>query len=56
MASSTDPSAAVDDEVRRLYEQYQSADTDEERRGILLEMGELDGRRHSDIYAALESE
>lgn len=56
MASSTDPSAAVDDEVRRLYERYQSAETDEERHEILLEMGELDGRRHSEIYAALETE
>ncbi|WP_198667829.1 hypothetical protein [Saliphagus sp. LR7] len=55
MASGTEPSTA-DDEVRRLYERYQPADTDEERHKILLEMGELDGRRHSDIYAALESE
>ena len=56
MASSTDSSAAVDEEVRRLYERYQSAESDEERHEIALEMGELDGHRHVDIYAALEDE
>ena len=56
MASSTDSSTAVDEEVRRLYEQYQSAETDEERHEIALEMGKLDGRRHAEIYAALETE
>lgn len=56
MASSTDPSSAVDDAVRELYERYQAAETDEERREIALEMGKLDGRRHADIYAALETE
>ncbi|ATW89884.1 hypothetical protein halTADL_3182 [Halohasta litchfieldiae] len=56
MASSTDSSTAVDEEVRRLYERYQSADSDKERREIALEMGQLDGRRHADIYAALEDE
>lgn len=56
MASSTDSSSAVDEEVRRLYERYQSAESDEERHEIALEMGELDGRRHADIYAALEDE
>ena len=56
MASSTDSSTAVDDEVRQLYERYQAAESDEERREIALEMGELDGRRHADIYAALEDE
>lgn len=56
MASGTDSSTATDDEVRRLYERYQSADSDEERREIALEMGELDGRRHEAIYAALETE
>jgi hypothetical protein len=55
MASSTD-SSAVDEEVRRLYERYRSAENDEERREIALEMGALDGRRHADIYAALEDE
>jgi len=47
---------AVDAEVRRLYEQYQAAETDAERRKIALEMGALDGRRHAEIYAALEDE
>jgi hypothetical protein len=56
MASSTDSSAAVDEEVRRLYERYQAADSDEERHVIALEMGKLDGRRHAEIYAALEDE
>ncbi|MFC6942719.1 hypothetical protein ACFQE8_22630 [Salinirubellus sp. GCM10025818] len=56
MASSTDSSATVDDEVRQLYERYQAAETDEERHAIALEMGKLDGRRHAEIYAALEDE
>jgi hypothetical protein len=56
MASSTDSSEAVDDEVRQLYERYQAAETDEERHEIALEMGKLDGRRHAEIYAALENE
>ncbi|WP_171052426.1 hypothetical protein [Haloterrigena sp. H1] len=56
MASSTDSSATVDEEARRLYERYQSAESDEERHEIALEMGKLDGRRHADIYAALEDE
>lgn len=56
MVSGTDSSTTVDDEVRRLYERYQAAESDEERREIALEMGELDGRRHAEIYAALESE
>jgi len=56
MASSTDSSSPVDEEVRRLYDRYQSAETEEERREIALEMGELDGQRHADIYAALEKE
>ena len=56
MASSTDSSEPDGDEVRRLYERYRAAETDEERRAIALEMGELDGRRHADIYAALEDE
>jgi hypothetical protein len=56
MASSTDSSTAVNEEVRRLYERYQSAESDEERHEIALEMGKLDGRRHADIYVALEDE
>ncbi|WP_136717363.1 hypothetical protein [Halorientalis salina] len=56
MASSTDSSSPVDEEVRRLYERYQSAESNEERREIVLEMGKLDGQRHADIYAALEKE
>ena len=56
MASSTDFSATVDEEVRRLYERYQAAESDAERHQIALEMGELDGRRHAEIYAALEDE
>jgi hypothetical protein len=56
MASGTDTSDAVDEEIRRLYERYQSAESDEERREVALEMGALDGRRHADIYAALEDE
>ncbi len=56
MASSTDSSAAIDDEVRQLYERYQAAESEDERRKIALEMGKLDGRRHADIYAALENE
>lgn len=56
MASSTDSSTPVDDEVRRLYERYQSAESDAERREIALEMGALDGRRHAAIYERLENE
>lgn len=56
MASSTDSSEVVDEEVRRLYERYRAAESDEERHKIALEMGELDGHRHADIYAALETE
>ena len=56
MASSTDSSSAIDDEVRQLYERYQAAESDAERREIALEMGKLDGRRHSEIYEALENE
>ena len=44
------------EEVRRLYERYQAAESDAERREIALEMGKLDGRRHAEIYAALEDE
>jgi hypothetical protein len=56
MASSTDSSTEDNEDVRRLYERYQSAKSDEERHEIVLEMGKLDGRRHADIYAALETE
>jgi len=56
MASSTDCSTAVDDEVRQLYERYQAAESDAERRVIALKMGELEGHRHAEIYAALEDE
>ena len=56
MASSTDPSTTVDDDVRQLCERYQAAESDAERREIALEMGKLDGRRHAEIYAALEDE
>ena len=56
MASSSDSSTPVDDEVRRLYERYQSATSDAERREIALEMGALDGRRHATIYERLEDE
>jgi len=56
MASSTDSSSTVDEEVRQLYERYRAAESDAERREIALEMGTLDGRRHAEIYAALENE
>jgi len=56
MAPSTDSSATVDREVQQLYERYHAAETDEERHEIVLEMGELDVRRHAEIYAALETE
>ena len=56
MASSVESSTKPDDEVRELYERYQSATTDEERHEIALEMGQLDAERHADIYAALETE
>ncbi|MFC3959299.1 hypothetical protein [Halovivax cerinus] len=56
MTFDSDSTSAIDDDVRRLYEQYQAAETDEERREIALEMGKLDGRRHADIYEALEDE
>ncbi|MFC6993192.1 hypothetical protein ACFQH3_19325 [Haladaptatus sp. GCM10025707] len=54
MPSSTDSSSAVDEVVRRLYKQYKAAKSDEERREIALKMGNLDGKRNADIYAALE--
>jgi hypothetical protein len=37
MASSIDSSTTVDDEVRQLYERYQAAESDAERREIALE-------------------
>ena len=55
MASSPD-STVVDGEVRRLYERYQAAESDAERRTIALKMGKLDRRRHAEIYEALENE
>jgi hypothetical protein len=42
--------------IRWLYERYQAAESDAERHEIALEMGELDGRRNAEIYAALEDE
>ena len=56
MASSTDSSTTADDEVRQLYERYQAAESDAERREIALQMGKLDGCRHAEIYDALEDE
>ncbi|WP_435361944.1 hypothetical protein [Haloarchaeobius sp. DFWS5] len=56
MASSTDYPSPVDEEVRQLYERYQAADNAEDRHEILLEIGALDGRRHEEIYDALEDE
>jgi len=56
VTSDNDSSATVDKEVRRLYEAYQAAESDAERHEIALEMGKLDGRRHADVYAALEDE
>jgi len=56
MASSTDSTAPVDDELRRLYERFRSAETDEERRAVALEMGALDRQRHAEIYERLETE
>jgi len=56
MASSSDSSTATDDELRRLYERYRAAESDAERHDIALEIGKLDGRRHADVYDALEDE
>lgn len=56
MASDADSSEVVDEEVRQLYERYQTAESDDERREIAIEMGKLDGRRHAEIYSALENE
>ena len=56
MGYSTDSATVVDDAVRQLYERYQVAESDAERRVIALEMGALDGRRHTEMYAALEDE
>ncbi|ADJ16645.1 hypothetical protein [Halalkalicoccus jeotgali] len=42
--------------IRKLYERYQAAESNAERREIALETGKLDGRRHTEIYAALENE
>jgi hypothetical protein len=56
MASSSDSSTATDEAIRRLYERYGAAESDAERHEIALEMGELDGRHHADIYDALEDE
>ncbi|OAQ51298.1 hypothetical protein HTG_17325 [Natrinema mahii] len=54
--TSDSSSGSVDDEVRQLYERYLAAESDAECREIALEMGDLDGRRHAEIYAALEDE
>ncbi|MFC5133802.1 MULTISPECIES: hypothetical protein [Haloferacaceae] len=56
MVSSTDSSKPVDDELRRPYERYRSAEIDEERREIAPETGALDGRRNAEIYDRLEDE
>ena len=56
MASSTDSSRGIDDDVRRLYERYRATDCEEERHQIALEMGKLDGDRHEEFYEALENE
>ncbi|WP_264373498.1 hypothetical protein [Natronorubrum aibiense] len=40
MASSTDSSTAVDEEVRRLYEQYQAAESDKKHHDLAFEMRE----------------
>jgi hypothetical protein len=56
MASSSESSDTVADEIRQLRERYKAAETDEERHEIALEMGKLDGRRNADIYDALEDE
>jgi hypothetical protein len=56
MASDANTSPPADEEVRRLYERYLAAESDEERHEIALAMGDLDARRHADIYAALEDE
>lgn len=56
MASDTDSAQPVDDEARELYERYRAAESDAERHEIALKMGALDGRRHAEIYAALETE
>ena len=56
MLMSMSDATMVDDEVRQLYERYRAAESDAERREIALEMGKLDGRRHAEIYAALENE
>jgi len=56
IASSTDSPPAVDEEVHKLYERYQTAESDAQRRDIALKMGKLDGRRHAEICAALEDE
>jgi hypothetical protein len=55
-ASSTDSSTAVDKGVWQLYERYQAAERDAERREITLEMWKLDRHRHAGIYDALEGE
>ncbi|ELY46956.1 hypothetical protein [Natronorubrum bangense] len=54
MTSNTGFPAKIDEEVRQLHERYLSAESDEERHEIALEMGKLDGRRHAEIYEALE--
>nr|WP_273737302.1 hypothetical protein [Natrinema soli] len=51
-----DDATEFNDEVRQLYERYQVAESDAERREITLEMGKLDRRHHAEIYAALENE
>jgi len=56
MASRTGSLTAVNDEVRQLYERYQAAGSDTERREIAFEMGELDGRRHAEVHAVLDDE
>nr|WP_276682688.1 hypothetical protein [Haloquadratum walsbyi] len=46
----------VDDEVRQLYERYQAAESDAERREVALKIGKLDGRRHTKIYPSTRRE
>lgn len=56
MTSHTTPAGSRDNEVGKLYERYLAAESDAERHDIALEMGKLDGRRHAEIYAALQDE
>lgn len=56
MAPDDEPAEPATDVVGRLYERYEAAESDAERRAVVRELAALDRQRHAEIYEALGSE